>query len=406
LTVFLIEDNPEYAALVRHWLSQPDDEVEYVLNWTDSVADGRVRLARGGVSVILLDLNLTDSAGADTLAAVQSQAPKVPTIILSADNEVSMALRLIQEGADNYLVKGSCDSEMLTRAIRFAVVKHDASRQQTLEGAADRGKVIAVAGGKGGVGVTTVACALASELRCLTGEPVLLADLDLNSAAVAFLMDVKTEYSILDAVSNSERLDRDMWERIVVRSAEGLDIACSPALAGPSDQPAACAAGQISRVLAGVRPLYRWVVLDMGRLNGCDSKVLAAAEEIVVVTSTSIPALYESKRGVEAVRTAGFGGQIRVIINRNDTSDGCPQKELQSIFGVEVTAILPSCGPELQETYLQKRLSPRNSAFRKELSKLVQAVGGPAPVEMRPTFLSRAGRLIRRERPQAVTDSK
>ncbi len=237
LTVLLIEDNPDYAAVVRHWLSQPGAEVEYALNWTDSLADGRRRLARGDVSVILLDLNLSDSEGAPTFAAVRAQAPDVPVIILSAGDEVSMALNLIREGADNYLAKSGCTAEALTRAIRYAVVKHDSSaHRQPAEVPADRTKVIAVVGGKGGVGTTTVACALASELRRCSGESVLLADLDLHSGLVGFLMAVKSEHSILYAMSNSGRLDRNMWQRIVVQSNEGLEIACSPALAGNTDE--------------------------------------------------------------------------------------------------------------------------------------------------------------------------
>jgi Flp pilus assembly CpaE family ATPase len=407
LTILLIEDCPDYAALVRQWLSQPDAEVEYVLNWTDSAADGCRRLARGGVDVILLDLNLSDTEGAATFATVRAQAPQVPTIILSADNEVSMALRLIQEGADNYLVKGACTVEALTRAIRYAVAKHHSStRRQLLETTAAKNKVIAVGGGKGGVGVTTVACALATELRRTSGEAVLLADLDLHSGLAPFLMSVKPEYSILYAISNSERLDSRMWERIVVRSGEGVDVACSPGFAGPAEPLPGPFTDPLSQVLIAIKPMYRWIVLDIGRLNGSALKILALADDLVAITTTSIPALFETKRAIDALRASGLDTRVRLTVNRTDPSDMYPQKELQSIFGAGVSAILPSSGAELQDAYLQKKLPPRNSPFMREIAKLVQAVGGPAPIESRPQLLSLAERLLRWDKPQAEPAAK
>ena len=90
LTVLLIEDNPDYAKVIQQWLSQSGGEVEYLLNWTDSLAESRRRLARGNVSVILLDLNLPDSEGAATFTAVRSQAPEIPVIILSAGDDVAL----------------------------------------------------------------------------------------------------------------------------------------------------------------------------------------------------------------------------------------------------------------------------------------------------------------------------
>ena len=390
LTVLLIEDNPDYAKIVQHWLSQPCADVEFVLNWTDSLAESRRRLARGNVSVILLDLNLPDSEGAATFTAVRSQAPEIPVIILSAGDDVAMALKLIQEGADNYLVKSNCSAEALTRAIRYAVVKHGSNtRQPRIEEPLDKARVVAVTGGKGGVGATTVACTLASELRRRTGEAVLLADLDLHTGLVAFLMAVESQYSIMDAVSNSARLDRSLWQRIVVQSEEGVDVVCSPSMAGPIDAPPE----RISQVLAAIQPFYRWIVLDLGRLNSCAPRILEAADELVVITTTGIPALYETKRAIETLRAAGMGDRIRLTVNQIETLEGCPQKDLRSIFGVEVSTVLPGSSRELHQACVEKKLPGRNSAFSKEMAKLVQAIGGPPPdAELRkPTLAERLG---------------
>lgn len=400
LTVLLIEDNPDYARVVQQWLSQPSDEVEFVLNWTDSLAESRRRLASGNVSVILLDLNLPDSKGASTFTAVRSLAPEIPVIILSAGDDVAMALQLIQEGADNYLVKSNCSAEALTRAIRYAVVKHGSNaRRQPAEDPLDTATVVAVMGGKGGVGATTVACTLASELRRRTGEAVLLADLDMHTGLVAFLMAVDSEYSIMDAVSNSTRLDRSLWKKIVIQSEEGVDVVCAPSAAGSIDPPPE----QLCQVLAAVKPFYRWIVLDLGRLNSYAPRILEAADELVVITTTSIPALYETKRAIETLRTAGMGDRIRLTVNRMEPLEECSQKDLLSIFGIEVSTVLPGSSRELHEACVQKRIPGRNSAFSKEIGKLVQAIGGPQDVELRkPTLAERFRRNLKSPAQPAV----
>src|SRR5690349_20911677 len=105
LNVLLIEDSPDYAGLVQHWLSSTGEDVAFVLNWTDTLAAGLDRLARGGVDVVLLDLGLPDSYGVETLLAMRAHAPAMPVIILSAADSESLALQMIQEGAEDYLVK-------------------------------------------------------------------------------------------------------------------------------------------------------------------------------------------------------------------------------------------------------------------------------------------------------------
>src|SRR5260370_26108804 len=184
LTVLLIEDSADYAELVRAWLADEED-VEFVLKWADSLLEGLSTLAEGGVDVILLDLGLPDSEGAATFTAARNSALGVPIIILSGGDSEALALRMVQEGAQDYLVKSSCSSAVLKKALRYAVVRQGTNAGKPAAAvSADRAKIIAVMGAKGGMGATTVACNLAVELRRQTEQRPLLADLDIDSGLV------------------------------------------------------------------------------------------------------------------------------------------------------------------------------------------------------------------------------
>ena len=372
LTVLLIEDNPDYAELVQTWLS-PNGEIAFTLNWTDTLATGLSRLGRGGVDVILLDLGLPDSDGLDTYKRTRAQAPDVPVIILSAGDSESLALQMIQEGAEDYLVKNRCNRELLVRAVRYALVRHKQVSRNINEASLDRGKVIGVLGAKGGVGTTTVASNLATELRRQTGNKVLLADLDIHAGSVSFLMSANGKYNILDAISIGQDLDQANWNHLVTKTDAGLDVLTSPGLFGTGEVKAA----DIRRMLTQITPMYDWMVLDLGRLNGISGSVLDIINQAFVVTTIGLSALYESKRVIDALLKAGVeGDRLRLIVNEIEETHSLSGKQLNQIFGAQVYARLPRASEELHKACVLRRLPGEDSPIRREIAALARSVAG------------------------------
>ena len=135
--VLLIEDNAGDADLVRLRLveSNPMIDVECV----HRLADGIQSLQQKPPSLVLLDLNLPDSQGAETFRKVLEKAPEVPVVILSGQDDQALALKALHQGAQDYLLKGGLTSADLDRAMRYAVERQallhslEMSRKQQLE---------------------------------------------------------------------------------------------------------------------------------------------------------------------------------------------------------------------------------------------------------------------------------
>lgn len=120
ITVLLIEDNPGDARLVGEMLARQEGAgVE--LECVNRLSAALERLAQGGVDVVLADLSLPDSWGLDSFARAHAEAPDVPIIVLSGWDDKTIALRAMQEGAHDYLVKGEFDGAALVCVIRSAV---------------------------------------------------------------------------------------------------------------------------------------------------------------------------------------------------------------------------------------------------------------------------------------------
>jgi sigma-B regulation protein RsbU (phosphoserine phosphatase) len=117
--VLLIEDNQGDADLVRLRLVECTSDL--IVSHADRLSTGLAVLAMESPAVILLDLNLPDSRGADTFREVLGIAPRVPVVVLSGRDDEELAITAIHHGAQDYLVKGQFNGPQLGRAMRYAV---------------------------------------------------------------------------------------------------------------------------------------------------------------------------------------------------------------------------------------------------------------------------------------------
>jgi signal transduction histidine kinase len=135
--VLLIEDNPGDADLVRLRLVEGKSAVD--VSCVNRLSDGLASLKEKSPGVILLDLNLPDSQGAETFRKVLEKAPDVPIVILSGQDDEELAFKALHQGVQDYLVKGAISSNGLDRAMRYAVERQallrslEMSRKQQLE---------------------------------------------------------------------------------------------------------------------------------------------------------------------------------------------------------------------------------------------------------------------------------
>lgn len=120
MKILLIEDNAGDVQRIRELLAEAGS-VALELECADRVSTGLARLAAGGIDVVLLDLTLPESKGLDILLRVHAQADGVPIVVLTDLDDETLGLRALQEGAQDYLVKGQVDGRWLGRALRYAI---------------------------------------------------------------------------------------------------------------------------------------------------------------------------------------------------------------------------------------------------------------------------------------------
>ena len=118
-TVLIVDDQPADVRAITRTLAQGNGG--WKVEWVDRLAAAHERLAAGGVDVVLLDLHLPDAHGLDTLVALSAGAPQVPVVVVTGDADVELGTDALRIGAQDHLVKGSAEGELLERVLDYAI---------------------------------------------------------------------------------------------------------------------------------------------------------------------------------------------------------------------------------------------------------------------------------------------
>src|SRR6202022_870679 len=118
--LLLIEDNQGDARLLQEMLNAPSvtgTEVSHVT----TMSDAESHLRRHVVDIIVLDLGLPDAHGVEAIRRAHAAPPRIPLVVLTGLDDESLAAQALQEGAQDYLLKGQIEARGLLRSLRYAI---------------------------------------------------------------------------------------------------------------------------------------------------------------------------------------------------------------------------------------------------------------------------------------------
>lgn len=129
-TILLIEDDYDYAALIRAYLLQPFTGPKYNVIHATHLATGIEQARNVAIDLILLDLILPDESNPlATFQAARDASAPVPIVVLSSVDDTEIITQLLAEGACSYLVKPHSNRELILRTIRYALDMHQMQKE-------------------------------------------------------------------------------------------------------------------------------------------------------------------------------------------------------------------------------------------------------------------------------------
>ena len=391
--VLLIEDNLGDTELVKATLADAG-AATFQVDCAEALLPGLDRLVRGDIDLVLLDLSLPDSHGLDGLNAVRTHAPSIPVVMLTGWTNESLALRAMQSGAQDYLVKGTLQGPDLALRLQHAIVRQRIQAESsTPEPQIGQAKIVGFLGAKGGVGSTTIACHIAMELQRQTEGRVLLMDLDMASNAIGFVMKVNAPHGIMEASDDILHLDEDRWRKLVAQLG-ALDVMQSGGPVSRAEQQPK--AERVRLLLNFVRSLYRWIVVDLGRLNPFSMRLIKDVNHLYVVSAGDTLALAEAKSAVSLLSDAGFDRDcLALTLNQVAASSSVPRGEIEKLLGVRIDTMLPECRQDFEGSFLSGKRLGESRKFQKHMAQLAAGIAGVKIQAPKPLFSFLPGALRR-----------
>ena len=120
IKILIIEDNPGDSYLLQHFLQLSGVQIGSIKE-AQKISFAKRLLQVEKPDIIFLDLFLPDSAGLDTFWSINTRANEVPIIILSGLQDTEIAIQAIQAGAQDFLLKGDFNENMLSKAVSYSI---------------------------------------------------------------------------------------------------------------------------------------------------------------------------------------------------------------------------------------------------------------------------------------------
>ena len=127
--ILLVEDNPGDRRLICEMLAEAKG-ITFAIKQADRLQAGLEYLGENRVDVVLLDLGLPDSQGLETVSKMYAQVSTVPIVVLTGLDDEMTGVQAINKGAQDYLIKGQVDTNLLTRTIRYAIERKQGEERE------------------------------------------------------------------------------------------------------------------------------------------------------------------------------------------------------------------------------------------------------------------------------------
>jgi pilus assembly protein CpaE len=389
----IIDSDPESRALLRKTLATTPS-VAVVSEYTD-IRQAAVELPARRPDLVIVEIPDDARGGPDRgVQAIHELADMLPDTAIFATGQTTSAdfvIQVIRAGAAEFLSRPVERGDVLTALDKLSRGRRAPATRRI------SGRTISVFATKGGLGATTLATNLAVCLAEKKPEATLLVDLDTRQSDVRTLLNVRSAYSVLDALDNLERMDESYLRGLVVRHQSGLMV-----LPGPAKiERTLLSTEQIQAGLEILRSHFSYVVTDLR--HDFDLGTLAALEAsdvVLFLTGPTVSGIRSAAAGIAAFRSFGLNlGKVRVVLMREDTGGDVTLKHVREALGVPVFWKTPSDYQAVVSSINTGEpvvtASPRSKVSRnlRELADLLATVSkaGAEHAEKRTSLL---GRLV------------
>jgi pilus assembly protein CpaE len=300
-----------------------------------SVTDERVARDISATDLIIVDIRGDAAAAMSSVERLRAAAQGAGIFAVAEANDPNLILQSMRAGANEFFTWPP-DDETFHGAIR-----RTAARRETTQGARPAATTLVFFGAKGGAGTTTIAVNCGVELARLSKRATVIVDLKPGLGEVGLFLGVRPRFTLIDAIDNLHRLDREFLKELVIKHKSGLEI-----LAGSDqfDRPGPADGTAIEELFRMLARQYEYILVDAGsQINPCSTAALYTADQMFLVANPDVPSVRNAQRLLDRVRQLGaVGERVRFLLNRAAEPFPIPPKQIEGALGHPIHHTFPS----------------------------------------------------------------
>ena len=305
--------------------------------------------------------------------------PRIAVVAVNAGTTVCELSPLMQAGVREVLPDPFTCAD-IAGVLNRITAGADPERPRT------HGEVFAFVPAKPGCGATTLATHTAAAAARISGRPTLLIDFDLTLGITSFLLKQSGSHSVSDALMHSDHLDDDLWANLICERGNLHVLGSAPTGFTRRYSAAGC-----RRVLEFARERYDAVFVDVGgTFDDQESAAAEMASEIFLVTTPDMGGLHLGRRKSDHYGSLGYGGRLRILLNRLDRKRvlaiGDIEKILQAPVAFSLNSdeeVVAAAAQEGADVDPRSTLGQQIEAFARKLTRTVSTESAVQPRRMR-----------------------
>lgn len=329
------------------------------------------------IDVVLVDDGLRELPALDLVRNLAQSRPLLAVLVLSRDPDPFVLSAAIEAGARGLVALPLSLQDLQARVDSAA--QWSRSLRQHLSGAGAfsgrRGRIVAVAGAKGGVGTSTLAVLLA-EASVLPGRAMCLVDLDLRKGDLAYYCGINPRRSVADLAEVASEITGRSIREVVQDVPAGFSVLTAPAEAERAEDVTSLVARQ---VLSQLRMQYELVVIDVGAtLDEASATVLEMADDVVMVVTTDVVSLRAARRSLVAWERLAIRqpDDVRLVVNLVSRRREVQPDFAERVVQVRLAGAVPEAFTELEPAVNTGSLVDlRPGAVKRAVAEVVRSLG-------------------------------
>jgi MinD-like ATPase involved in chromosome partitioning or flagellar assembly/CheY-like chemotaxis protein len=302
--------------------------------------------------LILVDLNLPDSSGYETFLHVRECAQGIPIVVLTGLDDDQVAVRAVEDGAQDYLVKNLIQPKQIARCVNMALSRQKRQGTPAKTPPSPNGTVLSLIGSKGGVGTSTTAVNLGALLAQNGLETVLIELQPGRPGTLSLYLQTDPAHGLNGLLKRpADTITPSDLQHCLVEALPGLHLLCPGASAGAWE---ALDAEHVRAILAAARRVCRFVILDLpARLDEGVAEALKLSDSITLLVDRESASIHCAPAVLEQIRTAtSRNKEVRLaVIDRTGLELPVPLEDIKKQLKMHPLAMIPAAPAAIALSY-------------------------------------------------------